>query len=99
MTTRKSATQPAKQTTRKSKPNSTVEETAPVEPHLRSLELHEWLDEVRTHAELASNSGAPKGACLVPNARTGGNDCVRTDKVTCTTRLHGTWIGGPCGPS
>jgi hypothetical protein len=79
-------------------PKGTVKKAAP-EPASRSLELGDWLDEVRQHASTALAAAAPQGACLVPNPRTGGNDCVRTDQITCTTRLHGTWIGGPCGPS
>jgi hypothetical protein len=88
-----------KAASKKSTPQeSTVKKAAP-EPASRSLELGDWLDEVRQHAATALAAAAPQGACLVPNPRTGGNDCVRTDQVTCTTRLHGTWVGGPCGPS
>lgn len=64
----------------------------------RHLQLHEFLDELRAHAEAASAAGSPSGACLVPNSQTGGHDCVFTDEDTCTSKLKGVWIGGPCGP-
>lgn len=64
----------------------------------RSLKLHEWLDEVRDQAATAAAAGSPQGACLVPNPQTGGNDCVFTDEDTCTSKLKGIFIGGPCGP-
>ena len=64
----------------------------------RSLELHEWLDEVHQGAKAAAATGVPQGACLVDDPQTGGRVCVRTDQVTCTTQLKGEWIGGPCGP-
>jgi hypothetical protein len=79
-------------------PDSTVEESSPVVPHSRSIDLEDWLEEIRTEAAAASSQGALKGACLVPNPRTGGNDCLRTDQASCA-KFHGTWIGGPCGPS
>ena len=64
----------------------------------RSLELHEWLDQVHQGAKSAAVAGSPQGACLVDDPKTGGKVCVRTDEVTCTTQLKGEWIGGPCGP-
>jgi membrane protein involved in colicin uptake len=84
---------------RKAAPKKAAPKKAAPEQASRSLELEDWLGEVRQHAATALAAAVPQGACLVPNPRTGGNDCVRTDQVTCTTRLHGTWIGGPCGPS
>jgi hypothetical protein len=76
----------------------TREVTAALAKPKRSLKLHEWLDEVREHAATAAAAGSPPGACLVPNSQTGGNDCVLTDEDTCTSKLKGIWIGGPCGP-
>jgi hypothetical protein len=73
------------------------EQLAPVKKHNRSLDLKDWLAEIDTHAKMAADSGSPKGACLIPNPQTGGNDCIRTDETTCS-KLGGTWIGGPCGP-
>lgn len=63
----------------------------------RSLELHQWLDDVKANAHKAMGSGAEIGACLVSNPQTGENDCVRTDQATCT-KIGGVYIGGPCGP-
>ena len=94
-------------TKRSSKPRTTKESEkspqpqqalAPVKKHKRSLSLEEWLSEIRDHALAAARAGEPTGACLVPNSQTGGNDCVITDEATCTNRLKGAWIGGPCGP-
>jgi hypothetical protein len=88
----------AKPTSRKRTPTKVgIEGLAPVKPPKRSLNLHEWLEDIRAHSETAAASGALKGACLVPNPQTGGNDCIRTDEATCS-RLGGTWLGGPCGP-
>lgn len=72
-------------------------EIAPVKAPKRSLQLEEWLQEVGDHAIAMAEAGNPKGACLIPNPQTGGNDCIRTDEATCG-KLQGTWIGGPCGP-
>jgi hypothetical protein len=99
MATKKATRRSRTKLPKKSSPKKRVVEHAAPEPPARALELEDWLNEVRDVAEQASSTGAPKGACLVPDPRTGGNDCIRTDKVTCTTKLHGTWIGGPCGPS
>lgn len=62
----------------------------------RNLSFNEWLKEVQEGAE-AADSGVI-GACLVPNPQTGVSDCVRTDPDTCT-RIGGTFMGGPCGPT
>lgn len=67
-----------------------------VEKAQRSLDLEDWLTEIGNHAKAAVASGSLKGACLVPNPQTGGNDCIRTDEATCA-KIGGTWIGGPCG--
>ena len=78
--------------------SATREITAALAKPKRKLELHEWLEEVSEHAARAVDAGSPQGACLVPNPQTGGNDCVLTDEDTCTSKLKGIWIGGPCGP-
>ena len=36
------------------------------------------------------------GACLVVNPETGESECVYVTKTECQ-KLHGTFIGGPCG--
>jgi hypothetical protein len=99
MATTKKGASSKKKAAKKSAPKKAAPKKAAPELASRSLELEDWLDEVRQHAATALAAAVPQGACLVPNPRTGGNDCVRTDQVTCKTRLHGTWIGGPCGPS
>ena len=88
---------PAVKTTKRRSAVKNGEQIAPVKKHNRSLDLEDWLAEIRSHAKLAADSGSLKGACLIPNPQTGGNDCIRTDQATCS-KLNGTWIGGPCGP-
>lgn len=63
----------------------------------RSLNLDEWLTEVKQHAASLADSGGEIGACLVSNPQTGQTDCVRTDAATCS-KIGGTFLGGPCGP-
>jgi hypothetical protein len=96
------AKKPRKQGTSRKKRGATGtaarEAIAPLAKPHRNLKLHEWLDEIRDHAQAAATAGSPSGACLVPNSQTGGNDCVFTDQATCTSKLKGVWIGGPCGP-
>ena len=36
------------------------------------------------------------GACLVVNPETGESECIFVSKTECQ-KLHGTFIGGPCG--
>ena len=93
---RKSKTPAVKATKRRSGVKD-GEQIAPVKKHNRSLDLEDWLAEIGSHAKMAADSGGLKGACLIPNPQTGGNDCIRTDEATCS-KLNGTWIGGPCGP-
>jgi len=70
---------------------------APRKTHVASFTLDEWASHIVDHGKRMELAGNPKGACLVPDPQTGGNNCVLTDQATCT-KIGGTWIGGPCGP-
>jgi hypothetical protein len=72
------------------------EEIAPRVAPVKSFALDDWLAHVSDHAKAMASS--PKGACLVADPSSGGNNCILTDQATCT-KLGGTWIGGPCGPN
>jgi hypothetical protein len=36
------------------------------------------------------------GACLITDPQTGNPECIQATKQECR-KLHGTFIGGPCG--
>jgi hypothetical protein len=72
------------------------EDIAPVKKHVKSFELDDWLSHIGDHAK--SMAASPKGACLISDPQSGGNNCILTDEATCS-KLGGTWIGGPCGPN
>lgn len=69
---------------------------APVKKQLESFTLEDWLSHIGEHAQAMAAS--PKGACLVSDPQSGGNNCILTDEATCS-KLGGTWVGGPCGPN
>lgn len=94
MANKKGKTRAAK-TPAKEAGGTTSRAIAPRTAHKNSFSLDGWLSHVRDHATTMATAGMPEGACLVPNPQ-GGNDCVLTDETTCTTKLGGTWIGGPC---
>jgi hypothetical protein len=76
--------------------NQKTPKIAPSKKPARSLTHTEWLAEIKDNVDTAINAGQPVGACLVPNAQTGENDCVLMDQTSCT-QVGGTFIGGPCG--
>lgn len=71
-------------------------EIAARQKHVASFALKDWLAHIDDHAKKMELAGNPKGACLISDPQTGGNNCVLTDQATCT-KMGGTWIGGPCG--
>jgi hypothetical protein len=80
-------------TTKKKGRKRTARASSQPRRKLRKLEFAEWLNEVTASHEAADS----RGACLISNPQTGGNDCIRTDEATCN-KIGGTFIGGPCGP-
>jgi len=56
--------------------------------------LSGWLEFVKKlHHQ---SSSAEKGACMVPDPKTGQSSCIRTSPAACEA-LGGTFLGGPCG--
>lgn len=63
----------------------------------RKATLDEWFEAIRSHAASTAESGAPTGACLVPDPNGGPSFCVEMTQEACTSpAVKGTWVGGNC---
>jgi hypothetical protein len=63
----------------------------------RKATIEEWFDSVRTHMARTADSGAPTGACLVPDANGGPSLCIEMTQESCgSPAVKGQWLGGDC---
>jgi hypothetical protein len=55
--------------------------------------LSGWLESIKKLHQQSSSS--EKGACRVPDPKTGQSSCIRTSPAACEA-MGGTFLGGPC---
>jgi hypothetical protein len=63
----------------------------------RKATIEDWFDAVRTHMARTADSGAPTGACMVPDPNGGPSLCVEMTQESCSSpAVKGQWLGGNC---
>jgi len=63
----------------------------------RKATIEDWFESVRTHMARTADSGAPTGACLVPDPNGGPSLCVEMTQESCSSpAVKGQWLGGDC---
>lgn len=63
----------------------------------RKATIEDWFESVRAHMARTAGSGAPTGACLVPDANGGPSLCIEMTQESCNSpAVKGQWQGGDC---
>jgi hypothetical protein len=63
----------------------------------RKATIEDWFEAVRTHMARTADSGAPTGACMVPDPNGGPSLCVEMTQESCSSpAVKGQWLGGNC---
>jgi hypothetical protein len=62
----------------------------------KRLTMDQHFARIRAVEAKSLAEGGERGACLITDAQTGQNRCIRTTEAACKA-MKGVFIGGPCG--